>query len=213
MKKQSLKIKMTFIEPLLGLVSGNKEITSEFIASKAPNQDKMDEEVNAVPVEEQIEKGTTIFPRDDTGLFMWDYQIRGFFKESLAALIELGDADISKWQAKKVVNNFVFPGPRRIYLHKPGNGEVWKEPQGVLERSQRVETMQGERVCLARSEQLPPGTWLEFSVELLLSTNPKAKLAVFDSDLAKQCLEYSSQRGFGQFRTGGYGRYTWEEVK
>lgn len=206
MKTEILKVRMQFTEPVLGLSSGNREIQEEFIASKAPMQTMSEEEIAAVPLQETIEKASTVFPKDDHGLFMWDYQLKGMFKEVLTALIELGDLKtVSKWAIKGAVDNFVFVEPRRCYLKK-ADGTVYQKPDGSLQRPLRADTMQGPRIALARSEQLNPGAVLEFTVKLLTGTNEKSKKMLTAENL-KDGLTYGAMRGFGQWRSGGFGRH------
>ena len=62
-----LKCRLTTIEALLGTASNNKALHSEFIASHAPDAPSREEEIAAVGVDEVIEKGTTVFSRDEDG--------------------------------------------------------------------------------------------------------------------------------------------------
>jgi len=217
MKTEILKIKMTFTEPLLGSQPGNKEVHSEFIAARAaqfkgdPPKTSTDaaEETEAIQPDVAVEKASTVFARDDKGLFLWDYQFRGFLKEAIASMIELGDCTLSKWSYKRAVDQFVFVNPRRIYLKDAGDKPEW------LERPLRASTLQGDRIALARSEMLPVGTNCELEFKCILpgETKPKKSIATIDIALVKACLDYNQDRGWGQWRSGGYGRYTWEEVK
>ena len=82
-----LKFRITFTDDLLGTCSGNADIHREFIASKAPDAQKIEDEVAALGVEGVEEKTMTIFPKLQDGTpFLWDYQIRGFFKEICGAM-------------------------------------------------------------------------------------------------------------------------------
>ena len=84
MKK--IKVRLTFTEEILGTASNDKEIHSTFIASKAPDAMSLEEEVAAIGVEAVDEKGTTVFPRDENGNpFIYDYQVKGFFKNAAKA--------------------------------------------------------------------------------------------------------------------------------
>lgn len=62
-----LQCKLTTIEAMLGTASNNKELHSEFIASHAPDAPSREEEIEAVGVEEVIEKGMTVFSRNEDG--------------------------------------------------------------------------------------------------------------------------------------------------
>ena len=80
-------VKLTFTDDLLGTSSGNPELHREFIASKAPDAAKMEEEVASLGVEAVEEKSMTVFPKMADGTpYLWDYQIRGFFKEICGAM-------------------------------------------------------------------------------------------------------------------------------
>lgn len=210
MKVTTLEITVTMIEPVLGLASANPEIQREFIAAKAKDAAKEKEEVEAIPVpaEEQIEKATTIFPKDETGLFWWDYQMRGSFKGWLETLAELGDTKVSKWGAKKAVDKFLFVRPRRIYI-RDGAGQIYQAATETMQRPLRAETMQGDRIALASSEMLPVGTNWTFMVTLLTGTNTKSKLAILTEDDVQRCLDLGGFSGFGQWRGGGWGRFSY----
>lgn len=204
-----LSIHLEFIEPLLGTASGNPEVQEEFIASKAPNLAKRKEELEDSAVPEEIEKKSTIFARDDTGLHLWDYQLRGFFKESLIALVETGRVTgVTRWTLKKAVDSLLFVEPRRIYLLQPNSSEPWKEASLSLQRPIRAETMRGERIALGRSEMLVGGTHVNFNVLLLNVSNTRSKWRLTVEDI-KTALNYGRLKGLGQWRSGGWGRFTY----
>ena len=64
---KEMKVKVTFFEELLGTASNDPEIHKEFIASKAPDAPSREEEVEALGVDEVVEKAKTVFPRDKDG--------------------------------------------------------------------------------------------------------------------------------------------------
>jgi hypothetical protein len=221
MKQETLKIKMTFTEPLLGSQPGNKEVHSEFIAARAaafkgePPKTAVDavEETEAIAPDVAVEKASTVFARDEKGLLLWDYQFRGFLKEAINTLIDLGECKLSRWSYKRSVDQFVFVTPRRVYL-RDAEGKHLTGQMEFLERPLRATTMQGDRIALARSEMLQVGTNCELEFKCMLPDSaPKKTIAIIDRELVKACLDYNADRGWGQWRSGGYGRYTWEEVK
>ena len=53
---KELKVKVTLTEEMLGTASNNKEIHSEYIASKAPDAKSKEEEIEAIGVDAEIEK-------------------------------------------------------------------------------------------------------------------------------------------------------------
>lgn len=195
---QKLKIRITFTEELLGTASGNPEIHREFIASKAPDAIGTKEEVAAIGADAVIEKSMTVFPRNPAGEpILFDYQIKGFFKDACGVLRRVPDFKSSKIKAyKKEIDGLLFVSPRMIPLKMPA-------PMGECQRPLRASTAQGERVALSHSEAAPVGTTIEAEIQCLT----KDML-----DLAKECLEYGNLRGIGQWRNSGKGRFTYEVI-
>lgn len=196
-----MKVKLTFTEPTLGTWPANEEVARDFIASKAPDAGTVEDEIAAIGVDAVVEKGMTIFPRNDVGEpIFYDYQIKGFFKDACAMLNRCKAAESSKLKAyKKIIDGLIFPSPRQIPIHIPDGREI-----GVCQRPLRAQTAQGERVSLAISEEIPAGAWIEFDVLCFDAAHEKAVSEWFD---------YGVFRGLGQWRNSGKGRFTWEEIK
>ena len=195
------KVRITFTEPLLGTVPMNQELYADYIATKLPdgNGDASDE---LATVEEMTEKGTTGFHRLDGAPIIYDYVIKGFFKDACGMLRRVPGTQSVKPEIKraykKIIDGLVFIRPRQIPITAFG-------AVSILERPLRAQTAQGERVALARSEMLPDGSEIEFVIDLL---DAKLEPAV------REWLDYGSRRGLGQWRNGGYGTflYTMDEV-
>lgn len=187
-------IKLTFTDDLLGTSSGNPDIHREFIASKAPDAAKMEEEVAAIGVDAVEEKTMTVFPKMADGTpYLWDYQIRGFFKEICGAMRGIPGTKSSKVKAyKKKVDNTIFVEPREIPLNLHGMKIA------DCQRPLRASTMQGERIALANSEVCPQGTTCEFDVLCMVDE---------DADMLREWLEYGKYKGIGQWRNSGKGRF------
>lgn len=225
METKQIKVRITFTEQLLATASGNPELHREFIASKAPGHEQAEEEMAALPAEAQVEKASTIFHRNPPSgatthdplapagaLFVFDYHWRGYLKEGIGTLCELGEfTKLSKWTYKRAVDSAVFVAPRRIYLAR--DGKILDKPDGTLQRPLRATTMQGDRVALANSEFVHPGTQCEFTIRVLESSNAKSAWKELTLDVVKAVLTMGQDKGTGQWRGGGYGRFTWEEVK
>lgn len=200
---KEIKIKVTLTEEMLGTASANPEIHSEFIASKAPNAKSREEEVAAIGVDAEIEKSMTIFPKMDDGTpFIWDYQIKGFFKDACAALQRYKGEKCSKQSCvmkayKKIIDGCIFVYPRKIPLDMHG-GEM-----GVCQRPLRGQTAQGERIALASSETVPEGTTFECVIE----TPDTYEAAVYE------WLDHMKKRGFLQWRNSGKGRAVYEVLE
>lgn len=196
MKTQKLKVKLTLIEPMLGTVPKDKEIYKSYIATKAPVPENGQEEVLTVGQVE--EKGWTGFHRDESGIFIYDYMIKGFLKAAGNTLKSQLDM---KAMASKV-DTLVFVFPRKIHPLK--DKKKVAIPHGVVERPLRCQTMQGPRVTLARSDFLEAGCTFEFNITVL--DNDK-KLS---PKMVAELFEYGQFSGLGQFRNGSYGRFTAE---
>jgi hypothetical protein len=196
MKK--VKVKLTFTEPLLGTAPGDENIYREFIASQAPDASTGEDEIKAVGVDGVVGKGITVFPKLEDGTpFLYDYQVKGFFKDTCGGLRKVTGSESSKIKAyKKEIDKLIFPEPRKIPI--AFSGEI-----GECQRPLRASTAQGDRVALAISEEIPAGATVEFSVVMLNDSHEKA---------LREWLDYGCYSGIGQWRNSGKGRFTWEEI-
>ncbi len=194
-----LRVRLTFTEEVLGTASGNPDIHGEYIASKAPNPKSMAEEIEAIGEEAVKEKGMTVFSRNKEGIpILWDYQIKGFFKDTCSALRKVTGSQSSKIKAfKKEIDGLIFIKEREIPYHFDGK-------TGECQRPLRASTAQGERVSIANSETIPAGAFVEFTVLMLTDTHEKA---------VREWLDYGILRGLGQWRNSGKGRFVWEELQ
>lgn len=190
--------KLTFTDELLGTMPGDPEIFRNFVAKKV---ETVDEEADSIPVdvENEIEKGTTVFPRTEAGQpFIYDYQIRGFFKEACKFLKKITGTKSSKEKAyKQKIDGLVFVKDRQNIIVV--NGDI-----GICERPLRASTPQGDRVALSRSEAVPGGSVVTFTVQCLIKS---------DLDLVEEWLDYGTLHGTGQWRSSGKGRFTYTEIK
>lgn len=203
---KTIQVKIKFIEPILGTAPANPDIYRDFIGSKAPDAMSVEDEVAALGVDEVAEKGMTVFPRNADGQpIIWDYQVKGFFKDACSMLARVGGKgedgkkrkvnESSKLTAfKKVIDGLIFVQPRQIPITFDGD-------MGICQRPLRAQTMQGERVALAMSEEIPAGAELRFDVVCLADENEAA---------VREWLDYGILRGLGQWRNSGKGRFVYE---
>lgn len=204
-----LRVRITTIEGMLGTSPANEQVYREFIGSKAEDATTVEDEVAALGVDAVAEKGRTVFPRLDDGTpFMYDYQIKGFFKDACSMLSRLTgkDKDGKKKKAvnesgkltafKKVIDGLIFPQPRKIPIIF--DGEI-----GDCQRPLRAQTAQGERVSLASSDEVPAGAQMTFEVECLDESHIPA---------VREWLNYGRLRGLGQWRNSSKGRFLWDEL-
>ena len=197
--EKKFKVRLTFTEPVLGTMPNNEDLYAEFIAGKAPDAGKVEEELDSFDVNDEIQKGMTVFPRDDEGRpFLWDYQVRGFFKGACGFLKRFPSSKSAKMRAfKKEIDGGIFVFPRRVVFE---NVERIEECQRPL----RAQTAQGERVALASSEQIPAGATMTFEIGLGNAANEA---------VVREWLDYGELSGIGQWRNSGKGRFVWEEVE
>ena len=195
---KQIKVKITFTEPILGTSPSNQDIYREFIGSKAPDAAGIEDEVAAIGADAVAEKSMTVFPRLDDGTpFLYDYQIKGFFKDTCGGLRKVKGTVSEKIKAyKKEIDKLIFPEPRTIPLLFDG---AIRECQRPL----RAQTAQGERVSLAMSEEIPAGAPCEFTVVCLCDDHEKA---------VREWLDYGRFSGIGQWRNSGKGRLVWDEL-
>ena len=194
----SRRVRMRFTEEVLGTAPNNQQLHRDYIASKAPDAALAEEEIDAIGVDAYTEKGMTVFPRDKDGNpFVYDYQMKGFFKESCKALKKKPGtycAGIKAYKSEIDLNLFVYP--RIIPLNLPDGAEV-----GRCQRPLRASTPMGERIALSDSETVPAGTWME--IEIRAYTDSMGKLAM-------ETLAFGREHGFGQWRNSGKGRFDYE---
>lgn len=206
---KEIKLRVKFTEPVLGTASANKDIHSEYIASKAPDAKSREEEIAAIGAEEYEEKAMTVFPRNAEGQpILYDYQIKGFFNDACSMLQKCRNGKAGKPEEfakescglkayKKIIDGCIFIKEREIPLNLAGE-------MGNLQRPLRGQTAQGERVALANSEMAPKGTTCEFTI---LCLGPTYEGAIFE------WLNYGALRGIGQWRNGSYGRFVYEVIE
>ena len=196
---KEIKLRLTFTEGLLGTSPSDEDIYRNFIGSKAPDAQSLEEEVAAIGADEVVEKGMTIFTHmDNKQPHLWDYQIKGFMKDACSMMNRSKGSESGKLKAyRKIIDGLIFVAPRKIPLLL--NGDI-----GLCQRPIRVQTAQGERVALSISEEAYAGTSIELTIILLDDAHEKALY---------EWLNYGCLRGIGQWRNSGKGRFLWENLE
>lgn len=186
------RVSVAFTEPILGTAPLNKQIYADYIASNAPTENGQ-EEVETI----NEDKGKTGFHRNCDGVpALYDYVIRGFFKDACGMLRRDTKSKSAKLTAyKRIIDGLVFVEPRMIPFSMSGEMDV-------LVRPLRAQTAQGERVALAHSEMIPTGSSVEFDVVVLDDKS-------VGRELLEEWLNYGRYRGLGQWRNGSYGRFSY----
>ena len=210
LKKEVMKVRIKGTSRLLGSVTSDKEVYSNFLVTKTKTDEELrqaKEDIKNLPDEdaqEFVEKQTTGFYRDEEGnLILKAYQIKGFIKEAAKAL----KSQIKLASAVSKIDNLVFVNPRTIYITR--NGEKITKPDGILERPLRAETMMGPRISLAKSEYIEEGWEAEFSISIL-DNEATAKSKKVTSSMLESILEYGEYKGLLQWRNAGNGSFVTE---
>lgn len=193
---ETVKIKITLTEEMLGTQPANKDIHGEYIAGKSADAEKFAEEQAALPAEELVAKGMTVFYRDPSGNpAMMDYHIKGFFKDACGMLSRVKGTKSNAVKAyKKIIDGLIFVNPRIITINLNGGA------MGECQRPLRAQTAQGEKVSIAHSETVPAGSTMDVEITCMDTSHEK---------LVEEWLEYGKLRGFGQWRNSGKGRFSW----
>ena len=197
----NMKVKITLLEDMLGTAPNNKEIYTDYLASKAPEGKDVKDEIDSIEEPDGIEemRQMTVFHRnpDTDQPIIFDYLVKGFFKNACSAMREVPNSESSKIKAyKKKIDNLVCVAPRMIDIDM--SGEITN-----CERPLRAQTAQGERVALSCSESIPAGSTMEIEITTLTD------------DLMNTVIEwrdYGKLNGLGQWHNSGKGRFSWEDI-
>lgn len=193
---KEMRVRLTFTEEVLGTTASDKKVYATYIGDAVPSKEALEEELDAIPEEEKVDGPTlTIFPRNkEDKPILWDYQIKGFFKNAAGAINSYDKLT----SHKKKIDNLVFIKERQIELQLPEGGEI-----SMCSRPLRGQTAQGERIAIATSETVPAGTFVEFTIMCLVDD---LMTRVID------WLDYGQFNGIGQWHNSGKGRFTWEDI-
>ena len=200
-KMANMKVKITLLEDMLGTAPNNKEIYTDYLASKAPEGKNVKDEIDSIEEPDGIEemRQMTVFHRnpDTDQPIIFDYLVKGFFKNACSAMREVPKSESSKIKAyKKKIDNLVFVAPRMIDIDMAGE-------MTICERPLRAQTAQGERVALSCSESIPAGSTME--IEITTLTDDLMNTVI-------EWLDYGKFNGLGQWHNSGKGRFSWEDI-
>ncbi len=206
---ETLKMRYVFVQEVLGMMAGDKQLAESYQIAKHPDGMAADESKAHDDADESLEEGlqkaSTFFPRTVDGQPMfWDYQVKGNLKNAVRmwhSQDRFETATLKKWRLtpylyKRTVDNTMFVRPRQLPIIVPEGVDVTK--LSFCERPLRAETRKGERIALARSEMLPAGCYIDVLID------------VFNDDLVevvRDMVEMGNLQGLGQWRNAGMGRF------
>lgn len=208
MKYTEKKFRLTGTDSLLGSCPANQEVFTEFLVGKTKTpEEKQAALADVENIDENLEKGTTVFYRDkDGGLILKGYQVKGFLKAAAKALKD--QLNLKSYLSK--TDTFVFIMEKDIPLMR--DGKQIMEPDGYLERPLRCETAQGPRVSLAKSEEVNAPWYIDVTIRVVENAGT-AKSAPIDMDMVESFLDYGFLSGLLQWRNAGHGTFTFEELE
>lgn len=210
--RKCFAITVELVEPMLGTVPKTEGIYEKWIQQKKDKpklekdkkkglplangdeptdeaiQERMDEEIEET-IEDIEKKNWTGFhenPSDGKGPFVYDYFISGALRNAAQTLNTIGNVKALGSKFRK----FVFLGQRRVYL-----GPIADH----LERPIQIKGPQGPRVSITRSDMIPAGRQFSFDLAVLRGGG-------ITENILREVIEYWEFLGFGQWRTGGWGR-------
>lgn len=146
--------------------------------------------------------------------YLYDYQVRGMFKDSCGMLWRAKGQNLSSGLKayKKIIDGGIYVFPRHVgielpetYIDDDGNIKRTYNENGKLflkQRSLRTSSPQGQFNALASSEVIPSGSRMRFIIGL---TDPSFRPYI------EEWLDYGLIRGIGQWRNSGTGIFRWRE--
>ena len=196
--KNLMHVRLTLVEPILGSAPADPDIYKAYIASKAPANKDTSDELEGINVEDEMQKGITVFHKFEDGTpHLMDHQIKGFFKNACSAMRDVPKSESSKLKAyKKKIDLNIFIKQRKIKFIDASDITIFQRPL-------RADTPQGPRVALSASERIEAGAKLEFDIEILVPDY---------YSVICEWLDYGKYNGLGQWHNGSMGRFLWEEL-
>ncbi len=186
-----------FTEDVLGSVA-TLDVYKSYQAQKAIENGTYVSDEFATVIDQN--RGRTAFHRDGNKPVIYDYVIKGFFKEACKACRQMPDTHSAKLTAYKTkIDQLVHVTPRRIALEL-------RKPTIDNARPLRADTPQGPRVTVVTSEAAQAGTIMRFQIVLLAPT-------VIGEVLIREWLDFGQWSGIGQWRSGGHGRFVVEQME
>ncbi len=218
LKKDAQKKKPEEVPALVAETEGERRTAEQSEALLRAEEEML--LADGMPNENEVKP--TVFPRDPAGnLVIWDYQVKGMIKGNTKALIELGRfKKLNNWNYAGAIdrNLHIYPQVLPIMLNgKPITSATMNEDGKPVKtfraRPLRASTMQGERIAIAVSEQLPAGVAVYCQVVLFDYANDKAKTAELDLEAVSNAMGFGQVHGLLQWRGAGNGRFVAEEVQ
>ena len=214
-------VKLVTTTTLFGSCPDDPSIYETYIQKEIDSTtEKAIAEREALPLMNEDEQKVTVFLRMNGQPALFAHVIKGYLKSACGALtrtVGTCSGDIRAY--KKVIDLLIFPSPDIIPVIV-GNGPIehlnvyTRNGIPVCVRPLRAQTAQGPRVALARSEILPSGTEINFTLRIVGRIPDLARQAVkkepISAELLHEWFSYGQFHGLGSWRNAGWGRFTYE---
>jgi hypothetical protein len=207
-------VKLKVRERLYGGYPANPEVMKAWIAKQSEHDDattdaqvaEAQEAVAAVDAAKKEEATWTVFPTDDKGIYLPARCAKAMFKESCTML---GIAKAKRGSKQVLQHGFevkALDGGDRIRFMR--DGKVVAKEDGNIERPIHVNTMQGPRSALKRSDYVD-GVEVEFKV-WVFGTHAAETRHIGEQEI-RDMLTFAQENGLGADRSQGNGKFDVEE--
>lgn len=170
--------------------------------------------------------GTTVFfwDKETDRPCIGDHMIYGFMKAATEALARTAPAKRgtvlhSASYTASLINQHVRCDKQFLTFDRGVKTDDDGNPF-YLQRSIRAMTAQGPRVSLVKSEVVPAGASLTFTLNVLAGSPllkhvdyTKTEEKTFPDAPLKHIFDYGQMTGLGQWRNSGYGMFTYEMIR
>lgn len=190
-KKYKVGIKVK--DRLLGGKPKTEELIKGWLESRG-RQDTVEEEMEEIDMAKEEEKAWTGFKRDEKGLYLDSYQIKGMIKE-VVKVLRLAR---KKRGLRTLIQSGLFIYPARIHLGK-------SEPDGYIEETSQVMSARGPRSIIKRHDYVKEP---EFSFQVWFFDT-----RIMTEDMFNTIFEAAQRVGLGTNRHEGYGQFEVTELE
>lgn len=208
----TMRVRCTMLEEILGSLPNDKELYTNYIASRAPDALTREEQIAEFGVIESIEKQTTIFPKDKNGNpLIYGYQFDGFLKASIKALKYVPGSLIYKDKSFNSKNKSIIDTKIKTFPVGGSNSNNRKiliqgfnlEDLHICQRPLFIQDRVGTRVSLASSEAIPAGAYIDIDIYMMDETF---------RPYIEEALDYGQINGLLQWRNSGKGAFSWNYI-
>ena len=211
---QVFNVEIKFRNRIYGGLPKDKNVYENYAKSKFKSED-VEKHATDLDLEEEMEKSTVIFRRDEIGLYVGSYQIKAMLGQA-ASLLEITTKKRGSKQTLR--EGMVLKGRDKDGVYTQDKVyfiPLKQEADGLETHAGNVSTAQGSRSRLKRLEYVE-GASLRFSMMFLANRigddNRSKKILVDD---IKSCLQHGQELGLGshrKFEAGKFNVISFEEI-